>query len=69
MKAAVAFVAVFSLARFAAAQDADDYRGGWRTDRGGAHTYRFSIRGATVRGVYCTYCWPEWLPTNTSSPR
>ncbi len=38
------------------AQDADDYRGGWRTDQGEAHTYEFSIRGQTVRGIYCTYC-------------
>ena len=40
----------------ASAQDADDYRGGWRTDGGEAHTYEFSIRGNTVRGIYCTYC-------------
>src|SRR5205814_10364016 len=40
----------------AAAQDADDYRGGWRTDKGEAHTYEFSIRGDKVRGIYCTYC-------------
>ena len=40
----------------AAGQDADDYRGGWRTDRGEAHTYEFSIRGEKVRGIYCTYC-------------
>ena len=40
----------------AAAQDADDYRGGWRTDKGEAHTYEFSIRGDQVRGIYCTYC-------------
>ena len=40
----------------AAGQDADDYRGGWRTDGGEAHTYEFSIRGTTVRGIYCTYC-------------
>ncbi len=39
-----------------AAQNADDYRGGWRTDKGEAHTYEFSIRGDTVRGIYCTYC-------------
>src|SRR4026208_2215416 len=39
-----------------AAQNADDYRGGWRTDSGEAHTYEFSIRGTTVRGIYCTYC-------------
>jgi len=32
-----------------------DYRGGWRTDQGEAHTYEFSIRGDTVRGIYCTY--------------
>jgi hypothetical protein len=34
----------------------DDYRGGWRTDQGEAHTYEFSIRGDDVRGIYCTYC-------------
>src|SRR5688572_32930015 len=56
MKLVVMIVAVLALARPAAAQNADDYRGGWRTDSGEAHTYQFSIRGATVRGVYCTYC-------------
>jgi hypothetical protein len=40
----------------ASAQNADDYRGGWRTDQGEAHTYEFSIRGDQVRGIYCTYC-------------
>src|SRR6266850_1935209 len=45
-----------SLPSWAAAQNADDYRGGWRTDSGEAHTYEFSIRGTTVRGIYCTYC-------------
>ena len=49
-------VAVLAFARIAAAQNADDYRGGWRTDAGEAHTYQFSIRGDKVRGVYCTYC-------------
>jgi hypothetical protein len=29
-------------------QNADDYRGGWRTDSGEAHTCEFSIRGGTV---------------------
>jgi hypothetical protein len=48
--------AVVAFAVPAAAQNADDYRGGWRTDSGEAHTYEFSIRGATVRGIYCTYC-------------
>src|SRR5687768_16108409 len=56
MKQVVMLVAVLALAREAAGQNADDYRGGWRTDSGEAHTYEFSIRGATVRGVYCTYC-------------
>src|SRR5882762_5132519 len=45
-----------SLPSGAVAQDADDYRGGWRTDSGEAHTYEFSIRGTVVRGIYCTYC-------------
>src|SRR3954463_2266828 len=49
-------IAVFALAGTAIAQNADDYRGGWRTDAGEAHTYEFSIRGTMVRGVYCTYC-------------
>ena len=54
--AAVVIVAVLGIARGAAAQNADDYRGGWRTDAGEAHTYQFSIRGDKVRGIYCTYC-------------
>src|SRR6266498_1835120 len=49
-------VGMLGLLRVAAAQSADDYRGGWRTDSGEAHTYEFSIRGDKVRGVYCTYC-------------
>ena len=56
MKQVVMLVAVLAFARAAAGQNADDYRGGWRTDGGEAHTYEFSIRGATVRGIYCTYC-------------
>src|SRR5215471_8493319 len=47
---------LLAIAASAAAQDADDYRGGWRTDGGEAHVYEFSIRGTTVRGIYCTYC-------------
>ena len=39
-----------------AAQDPDDYRGGWRTESGEPHTYEFSIRGDKVRGIYCTWC-------------
>ena len=49
-------IAVLAFAGVASGQNADDYRGGWRTDRGEAHTYEFSIRGSTVRGIYCTYC-------------
>ena len=46
----------FGMAATSAAQDADDYRGGWRTDSGEPHTYEFSISGDRVRGVYCTWC-------------
>src|SRR6202521_3989727 len=52
----VAVLVVASSVTGAAAQDADDYRGGWRTGSGEAHTYEFSIRGDRVRGIYCTYC-------------
>ena len=39
------------------AQNPDDYRGGWKTEVNGVpRTYEFSIRGETVRGVYCTWC-------------
>ncbi|MGH8143617.1 MAG: hypothetical protein ACREU2_14010 [Steroidobacteraceae bacterium] len=42
----------------AAAQDANDYRGGWETGPNGGNPqiYEFSIRGATVRGIHCTHC-------------
>ena len=50
------FVGMLGLLHVAVAQSADDYRGGWRTDKGEAHTYEFSIRGSKVRGIYCTYC-------------
>src|SRR5688572_33383734 len=43
-------------AHAAAAQSADRYRGGWRTDDADPHTYEFSIRGERVRGIYCTLC-------------
>jgi hypothetical protein len=52
----VLLLATWGLGQTAAAQDADDYRGGWRTDKGEAHTYEFSIRADKVRGIYCTYC-------------
>ena len=48
---------LFALCTLSAfAQDADDYRGGWRTGSGEPHTYEFSIRGNKVRGIYCAYC-------------
>jgi hypothetical protein len=56
MKQIMMLIAVLAFARAAAGQGADDYRGGWRTDAGEPHTYEFSIRGTTVRGIYCTYC-------------
>lgn len=56
MKLSIVFITF--LAAFAAAQSADDYRGGWRTDGkpGEQHTYEFSIRGEAVRGIYCSHC-------------
>src|SRR4051812_13039038 len=50
------WMGALGLLQSALAQTADDYRGGWRTDKGEAHTYEFSIRGDKVRGIYCTYC-------------
>lgn len=34
----------------------DQYRGGWETDSADHHIYEFSIRGSTVRGIYCGPC-------------
>jgi hypothetical protein len=56
MRTGPILVALLVLAAPAAAQNADDYRGGWRTDAGEPHTYQFSIRGGVVRGIYCTWC-------------
>ena len=55
MKTLFMLVAVLGLVQAAAAQNADDYRGGWKTDDD-THTYEFSIRGDQVRGIYCTHC-------------
>ncbi len=38
------------------AEDADWYRGGWRTDGGEPHVYQFVIEGSKVSGYYCTHC-------------
>jgi hypothetical protein len=48
-KAFVIFLVALPFVQVAAAQSADDYRGGWRTNKGEAHTYEFSIRGDIVR--------------------
>jgi hypothetical protein len=40
----------------AAAESADHYRGGWRTDGGEPQVYEFVIRGDRVSGIYCTQC-------------
>lgn len=56
MKVLAVFAAILGTAAGAAAQNADDYRGGWRTDGGQPQTYEFSIRGDKVRGIACTWC-------------
>ena len=60
MKKLLVFLIVICFAKTVsaqnAAQNADDYRGGWRADAGEPHTYQFSIRGDLVRGIYCTHC-------------
>ncbi|KRA84270.1 hypothetical protein [Altererythrobacter sp. Root672] len=48
--------ASLALASSASAEDADYYRGGWRTDGGEPHVYQFVIKGSEVTGVYCTHC-------------
>ena len=55
MKKLLLLLAALACARAAVAQNADDYRGGWKTDDN-THTYEFSIRGDQVRGIYCTSC-------------
>ncbi len=40
----------------AAAEDADWYRGGWRSETGAPHVYQFVIRGSAVTGYYCSQC-------------
>jgi hypothetical protein len=52
----VALLIVLGSCEAALAQNADDYRGGWRTGSGEPHTYQFVIRGSQVRGIYCTRC-------------
>jgi len=56
MRVLVIFLVALGCVHLGVAQTADDYRGGWRTEKGEAHTYEFSIRGDKVRGIYCTWC-------------
>jgi len=57
MKLPLLVSVVLALVSTAFAQNPDDYRGGWKTETNGTpRIYQFSIRGTTVRGVYCTWC-------------
>lgn len=51
-----ALVAAVLAASPASAEDADWYRGGWRTEAGEPHVYQFVIEGAKVTGYRCTQC-------------
>lgn len=56
---ATAFAAslvALTMAPAASAEDADWYRGGWRTEAGEPQVYQFVIDGQQVSGVYCTHC-------------
>jgi hypothetical protein len=53
---AAAACAVLSTPSGALAEDADHYRGGWRTDVGDPAVYEFVIDGQKVSGIYCTQC-------------
>ncbi|KPL67457.1 hypothetical protein SZ64_04670 [Erythrobacter sp. SG61-1L] len=55
-KAAFGLAITLGCATGAAAENADYYRGGWRTDGADSHIYQFVIRGEKVTGVYCTQC-------------
>ena len=52
----IAMTAAALCAAPAAAEDADWYRGGWRTEAGDPHVYQFVIEGDRVTGYYCTHC-------------
>ena len=52
----IAFIAAVLAGSPASAEDADWYRGGWRTDGGEPHVYQFVIEGEKVSGYYCTHC-------------
>ena len=56
MRKLILIIVLLAGTQTASAQNADRYRGGWRTDDSDPHTYEFSIRGDRVRGIYCTLC-------------
>jgi hypothetical protein len=53
MKQALVLVILLGCAPAAAGQDADDYRGGWRTDSGQAHSWRCSVGRFVFRVGLC----------------
>lgn len=54
--AVVAAGAALAFAPRASAENADYYRGGWKTEGKDRQVYEFVIRGAQVSGVHCTGC-------------
>ncbi len=52
---ALALVALVT-ASAACADEADWYRGGWRTDGGEPRVFQFVIEGEKVTGYFCTHC-------------
>ena len=54
--AGIAFAAAVLAASPASAEDADWYRGGWRTQGVGPDIYQFVIEGGRVTGYYCSPC-------------
>ena len=56
MKLAAAGLLVALAATPAIAENADWYRGGWRTQTGAPQIYEFVIDGSRVSGIACTRC-------------
>jgi hypothetical protein len=52
----IGFIAALTVSSAAAAESADYYRGGWRTDGGEPHIYQFAIEGQKVFGYTCSQC-------------
>jgi hypothetical protein len=56
LRARILALLALAAAAPAAAEDADFYRGGWRTDAGDPLVYEFVIREREVSGIACTHC-------------